>query len=114
RGAPLPLMGLLSAGGVHSPERHLEGLLELASREKVPRVRVHAFTDGRDTPPRSALGFVARLEEALAKWGGRIATISGRYYAMDRDKRWDRVARAYQALVFSSGLRAESAPQAVE
>jgi len=114
RGATLHLMGLLSDGGVHSHQRHLEGLLELASRERVPRVRVHAFTDGRDTPPRSALGFVARLEETLAKWGGRIATISGRYYAMDRDKRWDRVARAYQALVFSSGLRAASAREAIE
>jgi 2,3-bisphosphoglycerate-independent phosphoglycerate mutase len=114
RGATLHLMGLLSDGGVHSHQRHLEGLLELAAREKVPRVRVHAFTDGRDTPPRSALGFAARLEAALAKWGGRIATVSGRYYAMDRDKRWDRVARAYQALVFSAGLRAASAAEAIE
>jgi 2,3-bisphosphoglycerate-independent phosphoglycerate mutase len=114
RGATLHLMGLLSDGGVHSHQRHLEGLLELAAREKVPRVRVHAFTDGRDTPPRSALGFAARLEEALAKWGGRIATVSGRYYAMDRDKRWDRVARAYQALVFSAGLRAANAAEAIE
>jgi 2,3-bisphosphoglycerate-independent phosphoglycerate mutase len=110
----LHLMGLLSDGGVHSHERHLEGLLALAARESVPRVRVHAFTDGRDTPPKSALAYVASLEAALAKAGGRIATVSGRYYAMDRDKRWDRVARAYQALVFSSGLSAQSPKQAVE
>jgi 2,3-bisphosphoglycerate-independent phosphoglycerate mutase len=114
RGATLHLMGLLSDGGVHSHERHLDGLLELASRAGVARVRVHAFTDGRDTPPRSALGYVARLEAALAKWGGKIATVSGRYYAMDRDKRWDRVARAYQALVFSSGMHAGSAAGAIE
>ena len=114
KGATLHLMGLVSDGAVHSHERHLEGLLELASRSGVPRVRVHAFTDGRDTPPKSALGYVSRLEAALAKWGGKIATVSGRYYAMDRDKRWDRVARAYQALVFSSGLHAKSAAAAIE
>jgi 2,3-bisphosphoglycerate-independent phosphoglycerate mutase len=114
RGATLHLMGLVSDGGVHSHERHLEGLLELASRSGLPRVRVHAFTDGRDTPPRSAGGYLERLEAALAKWGGKIASVSGRYYAMDRDRRWDRVARAYQALVFSSGLHAASAAEAVE
>ncbi len=114
RGATLHLMGLVSDGGVHSHERHLEGLLELAAKAGVPRVRVHVFADGRDTAPRSALAYVARLEAALAKWGGKIATVSGRYYAMDRDKRWDRVARAYQALVFSSGLRAEGAAAAIE
>ena len=114
RGATLHLMGLVSDGGVHSHQRHLEGLLQLAGKAGMPRVRVHVFADGRDTPPRSALGYVARLEAALAKSGGRIATVSGRYYAMDRDKRWDRVARAYQALVFSSGLSAEGAAAAIE
>jgi len=114
RGATLHFMGLLSDGGVHAHQRHLEGLLELAARSEVPRVRVHVFTDGRDTPPQSARTYLDRLEAALAKWGGKIATISGRYYAMDRDKRWDRVARAYQALVFSSGLRAENAAEAIE
>ncbi|HTR03464.1 MAG TPA: 2,3-bisphosphoglycerate-independent phosphoglycerate mutase [Thermoanaerobaculia bacterium] len=113
RGSTLHLMGLVSDGGVHSHLRHLEGLLELAARAKVPRVRVHVFTDGRDTPPRSALGYLERLEAALERLGGRIATVSGRYYAMDRDRRWDRVARAYQALVFSSGLSAESPAEAV-
>ena len=113
KGATLHLMGLVSDGGVHSHERHLLGLLKMASRLGVPRVRVHAFTDGRDTPPRSARGLLARIEPALAKAGGKIATVSGRYYAMDRDRRWDRVARAYAALVFSSGLRADSADEAV-
>ena len=113
KGSTLHLMGLLSDGGVHSHERHLLGLLELAARAGVPRVRVHAFTDGRDTPPKSALHYLATLEDALGKSGGKIATVSGRYYAMDRDKRWDRVARAYAALVFSSGLHAESAAEAV-
>jgi 2,3-bisphosphoglycerate-independent phosphoglycerate mutase len=116
RGATLHLMGLLSDGGVHSHERHLDGLIALAAKSRVPRLRVHVFTDGRDTPPRSALAYLRRLEASLSRAGGdaRIATVSGRYYAMDRDKRWDRVARAYAALVFSSGLRAESAAAAVE
>ncbi len=114
RGSTLHLMGLVSDGGVHSHERHLEGLIALAAKAGVPRVRVHAFTDGRDTPPKSAPAYIARLEAALAGGDGRIATVSGRYYAMDRDNRWDRVARAYQALVFSSGLHADSASAAVE
>jgi 2,3-bisphosphoglycerate-independent phosphoglycerate mutase len=114
RGSTLHLMGLVSNGGVHSHQRHLEGLIELARRSRIGRLRVHAFTDGRDTPPRSALEFLVPLEERLANAGGRIATVSGRYYAMDRDRRWDRVARAYAALVFSSGLQASSAREAVE
>ena len=113
RDATLHLMGLVSDGGVHSHERHLFGLLDLAAREGLSRVRVHAFTDGRDTPPQSAPRYLKRLEERLSRSGGRIATIGGRYYAMDRDKRWDRVARAYQALVFSSGLTAPSAGEAI-
>jgi 2,3-bisphosphoglycerate-independent phosphoglycerate mutase len=114
KGGTLHLMGLVSDGGVHSHLRHLEGLIELAKRERVERLRVHVFTDGRDTPPQSAKEFVAGLEAALRPAGGRIATVSGRYYAMDRDKRWDRVARAYQALVFSSGLRAADARAAID
>ncbi len=111
----LHLLGLLSDGGVHSHERHLSGLLELARRRRVPDVRVHVFTDGRDTPPRSALGYVARLEEELARGGvGEIATVSGRYYAMDRDSRWDRISLAWEALRFGRGERARTARAAVE
>jgi 2,3-bisphosphoglycerate-independent phosphoglycerate mutase len=93
RGSALHLMGLVSDGGVHSHGRHLAGLLEMAARLEVPRVRLHAFTDGRDTSPKSALRFLAALEKPLARAKAKIATVSGRYYAMDRDKRWDRVAR---------------------
>jgi 2,3-bisphosphoglycerate-independent phosphoglycerate mutase len=113
-GATLHLLGLVSDGGVHSDLRHLEALLELARRRGVPRVAVHVFTDGRDTPPKSAAAFVARLEKALAASGGRIATVTGRYYAMDRDTRWDRVARAYEALVGGRGLSAATAAEAIE
>ncbi len=112
--ATLHLLGLVSDGGVHSHERHLFGLLELAERRRVENVRVHVFTDGRDTPPRSALGYVARLEEELARHGGAIATVSGRYYAMDRDSRWDRIALAWEALRFGRGERARSAAAAIE
>ena len=113
-GATLHLLGLVSDGGVHSHERHLFGLLELARLRDVPNVRVHVFTDGRDTPPRSALGYVARLEKELAEKGGKIATVSGRYYAMDRDSRWDRIALAWEALRFGRGERAASAAAAIE
>ncbi len=113
KGARLHLMGLVSDGGVHSHGRHLAGLLEMAARLEIPRVRLHAFTDGRDTSPKSALRFLAALEKPLARAKAKIATVSGRYYAMDRDKRWDRVARAYHALVSSSGLHAGSAEDAV-
>lgn len=113
-GSTLHLMGLLSDGGVHSHERHLLGLLELARRRAVPGVRVHAFTDGRDTPPRSALRYFEELEPALSRSGARVATVTGRYYAMDRDNRWDRVARAYAALVDGTGETAASAREAIE
>ncbi len=112
-GATLHLMGLVSDGGVHSHERHLAALLELARRQRVTRVRVHVFTDGRDTPPRSALEYVERLEAELARTGGAVATVSGRYYAMDRDARWDRVARAHEAIVSGRGRAAGSAAEAV-
>jgi 2,3-bisphosphoglycerate-independent phosphoglycerate mutase len=113
-GATLHLLGLVSDGGVHSHERHLMALLELARRAGVPRIALHVFTDGRDTPPRSAGTYLARLEQALQGSEGRIATVSGRYYAMDRDARWDRVARAHAALVEGRGLRAASAREALE
>jgi 2,3-bisphosphoglycerate-independent phosphoglycerate mutase len=113
-GAALHLLGLVSDGGVHSHERHLFALLELARRRGVERVRVHAFTDGRDTPPRSAGTYIERLESALAETGGRIASVTGRYWAMDRDGRWDRVRRAYDALVLGQGNHAPSAREAIE
>ncbi|MGY1531446.1 2,3-bisphosphoglycerate-independent phosphoglycerate mutase [Luteimonas sp. A649] len=99
-GGTLHVMGLLSPGGVHSHEAHLFAMLELAKREGVARVAVHAFTDGRDMPPRSAAPSLRALAEACATAGNaRIASVSGRYYAMDRDRRWDRVQRAWNAIV---------------
>ncbi len=99
-GGTLHLMGLLSPGGVHSHEQHLFAMLELARREGVQRVAVHAFLDGRDMPPRSAAPSLQALQDACAAAGNaRIATVGGRYFAMDRDKRWDRLRRAWDAIV---------------
>jgi 2,3-bisphosphoglycerate-independent phosphoglycerate mutase len=115
RGSALHLLGLVSDGGVHSHLDHLGGLLELARREAVERVYVHAFLDGRDTPPRSALGFAARLQEWLdADPRARVATVSGRYYAMDRDRRYERTRLALAALVEGAGERATRVADAVE
>jgi 2,3-bisphosphoglycerate-independent phosphoglycerate mutase len=98
--ATLHLLGLVSPGGVHSHERHLLAMLELARREGVPRVAVHAFLDGRDTPPRSARPSLEALHAACAAAGNaRIASVGGRYWAMDRDRRWDRLRRAWDAIV---------------
>ncbi|MGI8586433.1 MAG: 2,3-bisphosphoglycerate-independent phosphoglycerate mutase [Chloroflexia bacterium] len=109
RGSVLHLFGLLGPGGVHSHADHLYALLELAKREGVGRVIYQAFTDGRDTPPTSGLGF---MQDALAKMDeiglGRVGTVIGRYYAMDRDNRWDRVQKAYDAIVHGEGNRADS------
>mgnify|MGYP000472575623 CR=1 FL=1 len=103
-------MGLLSDGGVHSHNTHLYGLLEMAKREGVEKVYVHCFLDGRDTPPASGKEFVEALEAEMKKIGvGEIATVSGRYYAMDRDKNWDRVQKAYDVLTKAEGEKAESA-----
>lgn len=113
-GGRLHLMGLLSDGGVHSHNTHLYALLEMARREAVGDVFVHAFTDGRDTPPKSAGGYVAELEGELARIGvGRIATVIGRYYAMDRDNRWERVEQAWRAMVMGEGAAAASGSAAV-
>ena len=107
------LMGLVSPGGVHSHENHVVALARIVSEAGVP-VRVHAFLDGRDVPPRSAEGDLPRFEAALHDLPDvRIATVSGRYYAMDRDRRWERTTRAYDALVSASGRPAESAAAAV-
>ncbi|MGN0637438.1 MAG: 2,3-bisphosphoglycerate-independent phosphoglycerate mutase [Huintestinicola sp.] len=111
----LHLWGLLSDGGVHSHNTHLYGLLEMAKREGLTKVYVHAFLDGRDTPPASGRDFVAALEEKMAEIGvGKIASLSGRYYAMDRDNNWDRVQKAYDSLVTGEGVTAESAVKAME
>lgn len=108
------LLGLVSDGGVHSTINHLDALLRILKSQGIGDICIHAFLDGRDTPPRSALGFIENLEDRLDHIGaGRIATVSGRYFAMDRDKRWDRVERAYKALTAGQGLPAESAIQAV-
>ena len=108
------LMGLVSDGGVHSDLGHLKACLDMAGRERVSDVVVHAFLDGRDTPPDSSPRFLADIEEHMDATGvGRYGTVCGRYYAMDRDNRWDRVARAYGALVYGAGLTAPDAPSAV-
>ncbi len=110
----LHLMGLVSAGGVHSHIGHLFALLEMAQREGVEKVFVHVFTDGRDEPPRSGAGFVERLAARMDELGvGRIATITGRYYAMDRDRRWERVARAFRVMVAGEGRVATDPLEAV-
>ena len=111
----LHLYGLLSSGGVHSHNTHLYGLLELAKRNGLSKVYVHAFLDGRDTPPASGKGFVEDLEAEMAKIGvGEVATVTGRYYAMDRDNNYDRVEKAYLALTKGEGLEAESGPAGIQ
>ncbi|MGL4990181.1 MAG: 2,3-bisphosphoglycerate-independent phosphoglycerate mutase [Sarcina sp.] len=111
----LHLMGLLSSGGVHSHIDHLKGLLELAKRNELTKVYVHAFMDGRDVAPSSGKAFVEELEAAMKEIGvGQIASISGRYYAMDRDNRWDRVELAYNAIVKGEGEYAENAVAAMD
>ena len=104
KGTALHLMGLLSDGGVHSHQRHLYGLLEMAKRHGLQRVYIHCFMDGRDTPPSSGKDYIQALLRETERIGvGRIATISGRYYAMDRDNRWERVEKAYDAMVNGRG-----------
>jgi 2,3-bisphosphoglycerate-independent phosphoglycerate mutase len=113
-GGRLHLMGLLGDGGVHSHQRHLEALIELASREKAPALFLHLFLDGRDTPPKSAEGFLCELADKLRSYRAvKIATVTGRYYAMDRDKRWERTEKAYRALTEGMGVRARSAEEAI-
>ena len=111
----LHLYGLLSDGGVHSHNTHLYGLLELAKREGVEKVYVHCFMDGRDTAPTSGKGFIEELENKMKEIGvGEIASVMGRYYAMDRDNRWDREEKAYRALTLGEGNRAASALEAIQ
>lgn len=111
----LHLMGLLSDGGVHSHNTHLYGIVELAKRKGLERVCIHAFLDGRDVPPSSGKDFVADCEQKLREIGvGKIATVMGRYYAMDRDNRWERVVKAYNAMVLREGIQCDDAVKAVE
>jgi 2,3-bisphosphoglycerate-independent phosphoglycerate mutase len=111
---PLHLVGLVSDGGVHSQMSHLYALLDLAKAYALPRVYVHALLDGRDTPPQSGLGYIRQLEEKLRQdKSGQIATVAGRYYTMDRDKRWERVEKGYRALTAGEGVLADSAEEAV-
>ncbi len=113
-GAALHLMGLLSDGGVHSHQEHLYGLLRMAKDAGLEQVFVHCFMDGRDVPPSSGRDFILALEEKLREIGvGKIATVMGRYYAMDRDNRWDRVSKAYEAMVLGRGQEAPTAEAAM-
>ena len=111
QGTAVHLLGLVSDGGVHSHIRHLIALLEMAKKIGLAKVYVHAFMDGRDTPPQSGAGYMAELTGAITRIGvGRVASVSGRYYAMDRDNRWDRVSLAWQAMVDGQGLHAATEP----
>jgi 2,3-bisphosphoglycerate-independent phosphoglycerate mutase len=113
--AALHLMGLLSDGGVHSRLDHIFAMFDLVKAQGITNVFFHAFLDGRDTPPSSAIRYIKQLEDHLAGIGvGKIASVSGRYYAMDRDKRWERIQKVYEALVTAEGIRKYSAAEAVE
>ncbi|MFZ5586416.1 MAG: 2,3-bisphosphoglycerate-independent phosphoglycerate mutase, partial [Thermodesulfobacteriota bacterium] len=113
-GGALHLMGLLSDGGVHSHIEHLLALIDLAKQQGLSKVYVHCFLDGRDVPPSSALEYMNTLTAHLQKTGtGRVATVMGRYYAMDRDKRWERTERAYRAMVLGEGRKALSGQAAI-
>ena len=114
-GKALHLLGLLSDGGVHSHITHIIALLEMAQKHGLSKIYVHAFLDGRDVPPQSALTYVEQLEAAMAKIGvGKIATVSGRYYAMDSDKRWERLAKAYATVVKGEGAKYASATEGIQ
>ena len=115
KNSSLHLMGLLSPGGVHSHMEHLFGIVEMAKKNGLDKVYIHAFLDGRDVPPSSAAEYMEQTVEELNKIGiGKIATISGRFYAMDRDNAWDRVEKAYSALVYGEGVKESDPVQAVK
>ena len=115
QGGSLHILGLVSDGGVHSLQDHGVALARLGRKVGIERIFAHAFTDGRDTPPRSGLGFVRRYEESLRREAGaELATVIGRYYAMDRDRRWERSERAYRAMTAGEGIQAPSAAEAIE
>jgi len=111
---PLHLLGLVSDGGVHSHTKHLEAVIDICKAEGLSNVFIHVFTDGRDTDPKSGLSFLSGLQQHLDKSVGKIATVSGRYYAMDRDKRWERVKLAYDALANGIGEKTTDALAAVK
>ena len=113
-GKKLHFMGLVSDGGVHSSQAHLHALCEMANAQGLSSYYVHAITDGRDCDPKSGLGFIRALEAILAKNNGKMASVIGRYYAMDRDKRWERVAKAYHLMVNGTGEKSDSASAALE
>ncbi len=111
----LHMFGLVSDGGVHSHNTHIYGLLELAKRQGIEKVYVHCFLDGRDTPPASGKEYVEQLVAKMEETGvGEVATVMGRYYAMDRDNRWDRVEKAYRAMVYGEGETAKSGPEGIK
>ncbi|MBQ4534735.1 MAG: 2,3-bisphosphoglycerate-independent phosphoglycerate mutase, partial [Ruminococcus sp.] len=115
KNSSLHLMGLLSPGGVHSHMEHLYGIVEMAKKNGLDKVYIHAFLDGRDVPPSSAVDYMAETVAELNKIGlGKIATISGRFYAMDRDNAWDRVEKAYSALVYGEGVKETDPVQAIK
>jgi 2,3-bisphosphoglycerate-independent phosphoglycerate mutase len=114
QGKTLHLLGLVSDGGVHSHIDHLKAITSLCQAQGLERVMIHAFTDGRDTDPKSGLGFLTELQAHLAQTVGTLATVTGRYYAMDRDKRWERVKLAYDALVNGQGEAATDMLAAVQ
>ena len=110
----LHLIGLVSDGGVHSHTSHLQAITSLCAQEGLEKVLVHAFTDGRDTDPKSGLGFLTSLQQHLKQTTGQIASVTGRYYAMDRDKRWERIKLAYDALVNGIGTTTQNVLEAVQ
>src|SRR6188768_900459 len=111
---PLHLLGLVSNGGVHSHIDHLKAITDACKKEKLSEVFVHAFTDGRDCDPKSGLAFIKDLQASMAKSTGKIASIIGRYFAMDRDNRWERVKLAYDVMVHGEGEHATDAVKAIE
>lgn len=113
-GKALHLLGLVSDGGVHSHTSHLKAICDTCKTEGLTEVYIHAFTDGRDTDPKSGLGFIKNLQEHLNNSVGKIASVSGRYYAMDRDKRWERVKLAYDCMVKGEGAKATDALAAIQ
>ncbi|HKL27317.1 MAG TPA: 2,3-bisphosphoglycerate-independent phosphoglycerate mutase [Desulfuromonadales bacterium] len=113
-GGKLHLMGLVSNGGIHSHQEHLHALIDMAKQVGLDEILIHAFTDGRDTPPDSGAGFLEVLENKLSEVGvGRVATVMGRYYAMDRDNRWERTERAWRAIVLGEGKQVASSKEAM-